>query len=374
MRIVADENIPLIHEFFDSLGEVQTVAPRQLGREHTEHADLLVVRSVVTIGRELLADTPVKFVGTCTAGIDHLDTRAMDELGIAWSGAPGCNADAVVDYVFSALAALRVDIQDSRVGIVGCGNVGGRLFRRLTALGVAAFCYDPFLSEAQQPGLAPLEDILGADIICIHAPLTRTGPYPSFHLLSEKELARLKPGAVLISAGRGGVVDNGALSRLLSRRDDLKVVLDVWESEPDVDPALFREVTFGTPHIAGHSYDGKARGTEMIYQKVCAFLGRPVEKTFADLDPYKPAEPIRLQNEALAEATREAILAVYDLRRDHEDFARTLQMSPSPREAFDRLRKQYPVRREFSNYAVELAIRDGSVAAQLRAVGFRDVI
>ncbi|MCW8196644.1 4-phosphoerythronate dehydrogenase [Proteobacteria bacterium 005FR1] len=370
MKIVADENIPLIHEFFDSLGQVDTVPPRQLSRAHTEGADMLVMRSVVAIGRELLENTPVKFVGTCTAGIDHLDTKAMDELGIAWSGAPGCNANAVGDYVFSSLAALNVDFLNGSVGIIGCGNVGGRLYRRLAEMNVDCHCYDPFLTIAEQPSLTSLEQILQSDIICIHAPLTQHGPHPSFHLLGDRELAQLKKGAVLISAGRGGVVDNRALGELLKRRDDLQIVLDVWESEPQVDKELFRQSTLGTPHIAGHSYNGKVRGTEIIYQKACEFLNRPVKKTFAELDPHKPAEPIRLQNSEPMKAMREAILAVYDMRRDHQAFEQALQGEGSSREAFDRLRKHYPIRREFSDYRVELAAPDATLERDLRALGF----
>lgn len=370
MKIIADENIPLIHKFFDSLGQVETIPLRQLSRAHTETADMLVVRSTVRIGRDLLEDTPVGFVGSCTAGIDHLDTRAMDDLSIAWSGAPGCNANAVGDYVFSSLAALNINFPNRSVGIIGCGNVGGRLYRRLTAMEVDCCCYDPLLTEAEQPNLATLERVLQSDIICIHAPLTKGGPHPSFHLLSDHQLAQLKKGAVLISAGRGGVVDNRALSELLKRRDDLRVVLDVWESEPEVDRVLFQQATLRTPHIAGHSYDGKARGTEIIYQKACEFLGRPVEKSFAELDPYKPAVPIRLQSSDPLDAMREAILAVYDVRGDHDAFEQALEAGGYSREVFDRFRKQYPIRREFSDYQVEPASPDATLERSLRALGF----
>lgn len=371
MKIVADENIPLIHEFFDSLGDVVTVPPRELSRAHTRDADILVVRSVVPIGRSLLEDTAVKFVGTCTAGVDHLDSRALDELGISWSGAPGCNAAAVGDYVFSTFAGLGLDYLSSKVGIIGCGNVGGSLFRRLHALGVDCRCYDPLLTEKEQVNLSGLDEVLEADIVCVHAPLTKTGSYPSYHLLGSKQLAQLKPGATLISAGRGGVIDNSALRELLHKRDDLQVVLDVWESEPDIDKALYAQVSLGTPHIAGHSYDGKVKGTEIIYRKVCDFLQQPATLTFADLDNFKPQDTIRLRATNSLKAIQEAILSVYDMRSDHERFKQALHNEAPSRLAFDKLRKNYPMRREFSNYRVELARPDENLEGQLRAIGFQ---
>ncbi|MEX1033062.1 MAG: 4-phosphoerythronate dehydrogenase [Cellvibrionaceae bacterium] len=378
MKIVADENIPLIHEFFDSLGEVIAVAPRELSRAHTVDADILAVRSTVPIGRTLLEGTAVKYVGTCTAGVDHLDSKALEEMGIQWSGAPGCNANAVVDYVFSTFAALELDFLRCTVGIIGCGHVGGALYRRLTQLGVSCRCYDPLLkteqlTAAQQADLTNLEAVLQADIVCIHAPLTKTGPHSSYHLLGAEQLAQLKPGATLISAGRGGVIDNAALRRGLEQRDDLRVVLDVWESEPDIDTALHERVTLGTPHIAGHSYDGKAKGTEIIYQNVCEFLQRPATKTFAQLDSFAPNHLIRLTHTDPLEAMREAILSVYDVRLDHQRLKQALQHKPDTRVAFDKLRKNYPMRREFSNYRIELPQFNEQVTTQLRAIGFQAV-
>jgi erythronate-4-phosphate dehydrogenase len=370
MKIVADENIPLTHAFFDSLGEVLTVPSRELSREHTLDADILVVRSIVPVGRSLLEDTAVKFVGTCTAGTDHLDTQFMDERSIRWRGAAGCNAGAVGDYIFSVLAALDLDYLNSKVGIIGCGHVGGSLFRRLDALGVECLCYDPLLTGKQQAGLTSLPDVLRADIVCIHAPLTTSGPHPSHHLLGAEQLSRLRPGTTLINAGRGGVIDNAALGEVLQKRSDLQVVLDVWESEPDIDTALYDRVTLGTPHIAGHSYDGKVKGTEIIYRHVCEFLQRPATVTFAELDSDSPRN-ICLQGTDPRQAINEAILAAYDVRTDHDCFKRALQKEATPRQAFDTLRKNYPMRREFSNYLIKLAEPDEQLANQLEVIGFQ---
>src|SRR5690606_32555616 len=143
-----------------------------------------------------------------------------------------------VEYVYAALCELDVNWLTSKVGIIGCGNVGGLLYRRLRAQGVECRCYDPFLTAEQNPDLSSLEEVLACDVVSMHTPLTKTGPYPSYHLLSNAELSQLKPRAVLLNCGRGPVIDNQALLELLKTRDDLRVVLDVWEPEPEISREL----------------------------------------------------------------------------------------------------------------------------------------
>jgi erythronate-4-phosphate dehydrogenase len=272
-RLVADENIPFAREVFGTLGEVVTLPGRTLTRADLVAADALLVRSVTRVDGSLLVETPVTFVGTCTIGIDHLDTQWFDQNGIAWASAPGCNANSVVQYALAAMARLRPHWLSQTVGIIGCGNVGGHLHRVLRGLGVAVKCYDPWLTLSQNPDLTTLDELLSCDIICVHTPLITTGAHPTLHLLNAERLAALRPGALLISAGRGAAIDNHALKALLPHRQDLDVVLDVWEPEPLLDVELLRRVTLGTPHIAGYSYDGKINGTLQIYHKLCQHLG-----------------------------------------------------------------------------------------------------
>lgn len=125
LKIVADENIPALEQYFGDLGTLVRYPGRTLTREQLIDADILLVRSVTRVNQSLLEGTPVRFVGSCTIGTDHLDTDWMERNGIYWSAAPGCNANSVVEYVFCALAALKVDWRGRSFGIVGCGNVGG---------------------------------------------------------------------------------------------------------------------------------------------------------------------------------------------------------------------------------------------------------
>ena len=195
----------------------------------------------------------------------------------------------MVEYVFSAISALKTGWLSDTVGIVGCGHVGGLLYKRLRALGVSCRCYDPFLAPHTNPDLTELENIFSCDIICLHTPYTTGGPFPSHHLFNADSLASIASKAVLINAGRGGVIDNMALLNLLQQRQDLLCVLDVWEHEPKINATLLQRVDIATPHIAGHSIDGKMLGTAMVYDSLCRFFDLPSTVTLAQLD--KAAEP-----------------------------------------------------------------------------------
>ncbi len=352
MKIIADENIPLVEEYFGTLGQVVTLPGRTISAEDVRDADALIVRSVTQVNEALLSGSSVKFVGTCTIGIDHLDTQWLDSQIIAWASAPGCNANSVVEYIFSALAALNVDWRQKRFGIIGCGNVGGALYRRLTALGLHCDIYDPLLDQKKNPSLTELDVVLQNDIVCCHAPLTKTGDSPSFHLLNKDNLSQLKKNAVLINAGRGAVIDNNALLQLLDRRADLTVVLDVWEGEPKPLIPLLDKVQLATPHIAGYSFDGKKKGTEMIFQA----LSQALENTGGSLKGAVGGDSLndtRILPETLS--TEESILAAYDIREDDARMRKQLAglHGHALAEQFDLLRKNYPVRREFHNYIVK---------------------
>ena len=379
MKIVADENIPLVNECFGDLGEIVRLPGRAMRQADLQGADVLLVRSVTEVNEQLLRDTPVRFVGTCTIGVDHLDTDYLDGSGIGWSSAPGCNANSVVEYVYAALAHLGADWVGKTVGIVGCGNVGGELYRRLRGQGVACRVYDPFLAPSQVTDLTSLETVLASDVVCLHTPLTRTGDFPSHHLIGAEQLRRLKPGAILLNAGRGPVIDNQALLAHLDRGADLRVVLDVWEPEPDISRPLLAKVALGTPHIAGYSYDGKMQGTFMIYEALCRHLGISQDKDLVSLKP-PVADPQRaLSAQALEEggvwASIQALIPqVYaiaeDDRRLRELAARADKGAEAFGPGFDRLRKEYPRRREFSNYRVT-GSEGAETSERLQALGFQ---
>ncbi|MFO7787661.1 MAG: 4-phosphoerythronate dehydrogenase [Halospina sp.] len=369
LRILADENIPALEACFGGSGEVRTLPGRSIRKADLLDVDVLLVRSVTRVDADLLAGTAVRWVGTATIGTDHLDTHWLEQQGIVWASAPGCNAEAVADYVLAVMALAATErgqaLTDGSVGIVGFGNVGSRVHRRLQALGIETHVTDPPLAENGAPGLTGLDEVLACDRITLHAPLVRDGRWPTEHLLDAARIQALRPDQVLISAGRGAVVDNASLRERLEASDGGPwTALDVWEGEPLVEPQLARNVRIATPHIAGYSLEGKLRGTVMLAQALNRWLGMGSHPVLEALVPG-PAGM-----EALPATLEETLLAAYDPRRDSRQLRETLAGSRAERaSAFDRLRKEYPVRREFGFHYLP-ARSDPVVNRQLEAAGF----
>jgi erythronate-4-phosphate dehydrogenase len=382
-RIVADENIPLVKNAFEALGTIHVAPGRSITAADAQDADVLLVRSVTGVDAALLDGSDVQFVGSATIGTDHIDRAYLQERDIAFAHAPASNADSVADYVIAALLRLAVrrgtTLRGKTVGIVGHGNIGSRLARRLPALGLEVLANDPPLAEAAEAVGEPhdfvaLDTVLNAaDIITLHVPLTTDGPHATHHLFDEKALRQIQSGAWLLNTSRGPVVDNTALRRVLDDGHLGAAVLDVWENEPTPDPELIRRVDLATPHIAGYAYDGKVRGTMMLYEALCDYLDVPATwSPKAALKPddghplvATPPDPALPEPEALDHVVR----SMYEIRADAACLRATLDALPDERgAAFSRLRKEYPRRREFSRFvlpagaipaALEAPIRDG---------------
>jgi erythronate-4-phosphate dehydrogenase len=375
MKIVADENIPCVAEAFASLGEVTLCPGRSMQAADVRDADILLVRSVTRVGPELLEGSRVRFVGSATIGFDHIDRDYLQARGIGFATAPGSNATSAAEYVVSALLVLAdrkgFELAGRRVGIVGCGNVGSRVRDRLTALGMQCMVNDPPLkAQGSHDDYVELDEILDADVITFHVPFSREGGWPTWHLADRAFLERLKPGAVLVNTARGAVVDNAALDTLLATRDDLTVVLDVWEGEPAISGALMQKVDIGTPHIAGYSLDGKLRGTEMIYRTACEHIAVPAH--WRPVNALPARQMLALEDiQDTGAALRRAVCFAYDVR---EDDARLRDMLSLPEDErplyFDRLRKEYPVRREFSETVIRLPGSNDQLTRLLKSLGF----
>ena len=373
MRILADENIPML-EVFARHGQLRRVAGRSLDRAVLADAEVLLVRSVTQVDQALLAGSQVKFVGTCTIGTDHLDLQYLTQQGIGWASAPGCNARGVVDYVLGALLTLAerdgVDLSKRCYGVVGAGQVGQRLVQVLRGLGWQVLVCDPPRQQAEGGDYVDLATVLErCDVVSLHTPLTQQGEHPTFHLLGAEQLQSLQQGSWLINASRGAVVDNQALKQLLTQRHDLRVALDVWEGEPQVDAELAQRCDIASAHIAGYSLDGKIRGTSQIYQAFCqhfaladsAAIEFPAQSLLAmELAAHTPVE----------EALRVICRAVYDPRSDDAAFRLSLQGDAlTRRAAFDHVRKNDPVRREIPDLQVRVNQPTTELQQMLQALG-----
>ncbi|WOD09788.1 4-phosphoerythronate dehydrogenase PdxB [Pseudomonas sp. NyZ704] len=385
MHIVADDNIPLLSEFFAGHGRLSLFPGRQLKTVDLMDADVLLVRSVTRVDEALLSGTPVRFVGTCTIGTDHLDLAWLASAGIQVASAPGCNARGVVEYVLSCLLTLAERTgqrwQERVVGIVGVGQVGSRLAATLDALGVSTLLCDPLRAEAGEPGFVGLDELLArADVVSCHVPLSVSGAHATQHLLGEHHLQSLRQGAWLINSSRGPVIDAGALEQVLAQRDDLQVALDVWEEEPLVSSSLAARCALATPHVAGYSLDGKLRGTEQIYQALCDYLGESYQHQLANLAPLIGQARLELTASPPADwALQKAVRCVYDVRDDDARMRQMLQRAQTApdsaaacRAGFDRLRKNYPLRREASLLSIGLgSAASADLKTSLQAAGFR---
>ncbi|MDI9245707.1 4-phosphoerythronate dehydrogenase PdxB [Marinobacter sp. CHS3-4] len=381
MRIVADENIPLLESFFGDMGNIRQVPGRTMSADDVKDADILLVRSVTRVNEALLGDSRVRFVGTCTIGTDHIDQDWLGSAGIAFSAAPGCNANSVAEYVLSVIS-LRAeklcldDWTDLSVGIVGAGNVGGELAHKLDRLGFDVVVCDPPLAEQSDEDddrYSTLEEALKCDVVTLHTPLVRDGDHPTYHLIDESRLALLGRDQLLINTSRGEVIDTSALIRRLSEANPPTVALDVWENEPRINPELVEQAWLATPHIAGYSLEGKVQGSEMIYHALSRFMGLPVRKKAGQFLPEPALSKLSFTSAANEmDAAWVAIRSCCDPRRDDARLRRTLSLSADERgQAFDRLRRQYPVRREFSSLKIQLKGTSKSAQDTFRALGFK---
>jgi erythronate-4-phosphate dehydrogenase len=392
LKIIADQNIPCARAAFGGLGTVTTRPGHQIGPADVRTADVLLVRSVTSVTPTLLEGSSVRFVGSATIGTDHVNRDFLEAEGIAFAHAPGANADSVADYVVAALLVLarrtQVRLSDRTVGIVGCGNIGGRLARRLPALGLEVLRNDPPRAEAEGPShdFVSLDTVLQrADILTLHVPLTVEGPHPTHQLIGTEEVQRLRDGAWLLNTSRGAVVDPEPLQTAVAEGRLGRLVLDVWPNEPTPAPGLIEAADLATPHIAGYAYDGKVRGTRMLYEALCDHLG--VEPTWTPQAALAPDSPDALRcvppdpRLPTVDALHRLAQQAYDITADDARLRSLLDVPPEARgDAFRRLRKTYSRRREFQQYrlprsavpeALRSAVADG-LTMQLTSRGAYD--
>ena len=378
MLIVADENIPFVREAFGALGTIRLISGRAMTPEAVRDAEMLLVRSVTPVNEVLLAGSAVRFVGTATIGADHVDQDYLARRDIRFAAAPGSNANSVAEYVTAALLVLARrqgrELAGRSLGVIGVGNVGSCVVEKARVLGMQVVLNDPLLRrKTGDARYRPLEEIFNCDFITLHVPLEELGPDPTWHLADAAFVKRMKPETVLLNTSRGAVADNAALLHALKTGIIAGAVLDVWEGEPVIDCALLDRVALGTPHIAGYSFDGKVNGTVMLYEAACDFLG--IEPSW-DAAAHMPApEHPELSVDSKAapgeDVLRQAVLTVYPIERDDRALRGICRQPPDERAAhFDRLRKEYPPRREFHYTDVIMENEDRRVAAALGGLGF----
>ncbi|MHC4221380.1 MAG: 4-phosphoerythronate dehydrogenase [Planctomycetota bacterium] len=357
MKIIADENIPSAAECFSTIGEVELLPGREITSAKLVGCDILLVRSITKVNADLLSGSKIRFVGTATIGTDHIDQDYLQQHNIGFASAPGSNANSVAEYVIAALLAVankhRIKLEGMSVGIIGAGNVGSRVGKKVKALGMKPYLNDPPLQR--QTGDAkylPIEKLFDCDIITLHTPLTFEGGDKTYHLADEKFFRSLKPGCIFINTARGAVTDTEAIKAAIKSGHIKATILDVWENEPDIDNELLRMVDISTQHIAGYSLDGKIAGMMMLYKSVCEYFDIEMTKKIEDFLPNPTVPEIEIAGVIRDEqkVIHETVQQVYAIGRDDFNTREILMVEPSKRGAFfDQLRKDHQVRREFGN-------------------------
>ena len=371
IKLVADNRIPFLEGALDAVARVEYLPGAAISREHLRDAQGLIIRTRTRCTRELLEGTDVRFIASATIGYDHIHTDYCREKGIGWTNAPGCNSSSVEQYVVSALLWLALkrglQLRDLSLGIVGVGNVGSKVARAARALGMKVLLNDPPRQRAGGgDAFVPLEELTaGADIISLHVPLNRGGTDNTYHLFDRDFLASLKRGVILINSSRGPVVDEQVLLEGIRTGRLSDVILDVFESEPQVNPELLEAVSLATPHIAGYSLDGKANGTTMAVGAVSRFFGLGMDH-WAPGNIPEPDSPEILADAASAD-TWELLWEIYSQTYNIEADHRRLRADPG---SFEDQRGQYPFRREAPAYAVRLFQGYPEIREILEKLGF----
>lgn len=371
MKIVADDKIPFLKGVLEPFAEVIYVPGQKISRDIVKDSDALLIRTRTLCTEALLEGTNVKFIGTATIGFDHIDTHYCNQNSITWTNAPGCNSSSVQQYIGAALLKIssefHFNLKDKTLGIIGVGNVGSKVEKFARAIGMNVLLNDP--PRARIEGMKRFRGLTGvlseADIITIHVPLNLVGADYTYHLFGEENLNKIKKGTWLINSSRGEVVDTEIIKNFIDSGILAGAVIDVWEKEPEIDEELMKKAFISTPHIAGYSTDGKANGTSMVVNSLSRFFNLPLENWYPGNVPLPEVTEITIdcKGEGEENIIREAVDHSYNISIDD------LNLRKSPQD-FEKQRGEYPLRREFTSYSINLIGGTDKIRNTLTTLGF----
>lgn len=353
MKLVVDENIPFAKHVFGSFGSVVLCQGRDINSEVIRDADALIIRSVTKVNEQLLANSKLGFIGSCTVGKDHIDEQLLQNKEISYAFAPGSNSRSAAEYTLTAILAVAAEkniaAEDLQIVLVGGGHVGQKVYQLCTTLGATVSICDPLLSQAQQDSQANYiswQQVLtsDADILSLHVPLTHHGEHPTHQLLNKDSLAALNPKTAIINNSRGGVIAEHDLLEDIKTSKRL-LVLDVWNNEPDINFQMLKQCFIATAHIAGYSLDGKLEGANMIYRALCKHVDRMDNWQQFAINLPQP-EPISGDYTDWLSLCSQA----YDIFKD-DSLLRASYLKGGTT-YFDDLRKNYRPRRDFAAFSV----------------------
>jgi erythronate-4-phosphate dehydrogenase len=375
IKIVADDKIPFLRGALDSFADMVYLPGKDITNDIIKNADALLIRTRTKCTESMLKGSNVRFIGTATIGYDHIDTQYCDINHIKWTNAPGCNSSSVAQYIIAALLKIsyefRFELKDKTLGIIGVGNVGSKVEKAARAIGMNVLLNDP--PRARREGdnnFHSLSTILHqSDIITAHVPLNIVGEDCTFHFINEKNFKKVNEGAWFLNSSRGEIAETSSLKTAIMSGRLAGIVLDVWENEPDIDLELMGKAFLATPHIAGYSSDGKANGTAMVVDSLCKHFNLSVKSWYPSNVPPPPSPEIFIDGKDKSEEAivREAVFHTYNISDDDKK----LRFAPAD---FEKQRGDYPLRREFPSYTINLEEGSEQVRSILKSLGFRMLI
>ncbi|HET9570511.1 MAG TPA: 4-phosphoerythronate dehydrogenase PdxB [Bacteroidales bacterium] len=371
MKFIIDDKIPYIKGALEPFGEVMYLSGSKTTPEITKDADAIITRTRTICNEQLLAGSSVKMIATATIGFDHIDTEYCDKVGIRWTNAPGCNSKSVEQYVASALFVLSqrkgFELKGKTIGVVGVGQVGSKVAMVCKFFGMNVLLNDPPRARIEgSEKFCDLDQIMQeADFITLHVPLNLNGDDATYHLANEHFFRSLKRKPILFNSCRGEVLDTTAAKSALKNQSISGLVIDCWENEPDIDLELLNMADLATPHIAGYSKDGKANGTSMSIQALSRFFNLGIDDWKAENVEVPKNTLVKIDGDGLAEEAilSKAVLATYDIQNDDA----ALRKNP---ELFEKLRGDYPVRREYPVFTIQCRNVRKETQDKLEALGF----
>jgi erythronate-4-phosphate dehydrogenase len=372
MKVVVDNKIPFLQGVLEPFVDVEYYPGKDIDNKKIIDADALIIRTRTKCNAHLLEGTSVKFIATATIGFDHIDADYCKSKGIAWTNAPGCNSGSVMQYIASAILTWasdnKINLEDRVLGVVGVGNVGNKIVRLAENLGMQVLLNDPPRERMEGIcGYVSLKGILrDSDIISLHVPLNLDGPDKTYHLVNDEFLSQLNSGTLLINSSRGEVVNTASLKKYMANKSPEFAVLDVWENEPDIDLQLLEKLYFATPHIAGYSADGKANGTTMSVRALSKFFNLGIDDWEPDTIPLPEDWIIDYDgtNRSFQQIITDLVLHTYQITNDSKELKKT----PAN---FEKFRGEYPLRREFFAYELQLKNMSEEYCRRLRRLGFK---
>ena len=358
MRVLID------NEFFKYSNLIEEILPKKsfeksffVGNEITtsdlKSANAILCRSVTKLNHEFLKDSKISLIASATSGTDHISDDLINSKNYQTFFSAGANAWSVVHYIMAVIETLIVEelfSTQKSVGIIGYGNIGKRLGKTLSAFDISWHANDPFLEDKN---LVDLETILNCDLITIHTPFTREGEHPTYQLVNKNNIQSFT-NKIIINTSRGGIVDE----KTLLQSESILYISDVWENEPKVNQSVLKYAYISTPHIAGHSLDGK-KGSLI---EACNFIrtAKLLDKIEHSYSPIEASKIITFDTFLNNFHTHDFPMGMFTSEFPINEISDVFKQACGKN--FLQLRSSHPQRRDFINFNFnDFLNRDGSI-------------